>query len=341
MKPITITGGGLAGLSLGIALRRHGVPVTIHEAGSYPRHRVCGEFICGVKSSTLEALDIAPYFNDARANRTTSWYFRGRKVLQRPLPRAAIGLSRHALDARLAAAFEASGGVLLTQSRVNQDEDHSEGRIRCTGRRTTMESPWLGLKCHVVGMELHDDLEIHVGRNSYCGASRVEGDRVNVCGLFRRQPDLTAPRSALLGTYLRASGLETLADRIAAAEVDPGSHCGVAHLAFQGHWRSTPGLALGDHIAHIPPFTGNGMSMAFESAEAVLASLVVYAADEATWPETVTRAQRALNRRFKRRLGNALLLHPMIHHPLLQPLTLGAGRLGILPFKSLFSLTHE
>ncbi|HZI32692.1 MAG TPA: NAD(P)-binding protein, partial [Candidatus Binatia bacterium] len=46
-KSITIVGGGLAGLTLGIGLRRRDVPVTILEAGEYPRHRVCGEFISG------------------------------------------------------------------------------------------------------------------------------------------------------------------------------------------------------------------------------------------------------------------------------------------------------
>ena len=39
MKPITIIGGGLAGLTLGILLRREKCPVTVHEAGSYPNIR--------------------------------------------------------------------------------------------------------------------------------------------------------------------------------------------------------------------------------------------------------------------------------------------------------------
>ena len=50
MREIEIVGGGLSGLSLGIYLRRRGVPVRILEAGAYPRHKVCGEFVCGVSN---------------------------------------------------------------------------------------------------------------------------------------------------------------------------------------------------------------------------------------------------------------------------------------------------
>ncbi|MCB9898586.1 MAG: NAD(P)-binding protein, partial [Planctomycetes bacterium] len=55
-RPITIVGGGLAGLTLGIALRRHDVPVLLDEAGRYPRHRVCGEFVNGRGREVLRAL---------------------------------------------------------------------------------------------------------------------------------------------------------------------------------------------------------------------------------------------------------------------------------------------
>ena len=57
VKPITIVGGGLAGLTLGIGLRQCGVAVTVHEAGHYPRHRVCGEFISGRYAFVMKTAD--------------------------------------------------------------------------------------------------------------------------------------------------------------------------------------------------------------------------------------------------------------------------------------------
>jgi 2-polyprenyl-6-methoxyphenol hydroxylase-like FAD-dependent oxidoreductase len=62
-----IIGGGLAGLSLGIALRHRGLPVTIREAGHYPRHRVCGEFITALDEETKQALHLAGPLRGAAA----------------------------------------------------------------------------------------------------------------------------------------------------------------------------------------------------------------------------------------------------------------------------------
>ena len=59
-------------LSLAAGLRSRGVAVEVHEAGSYPRHRVCGEFISGVETSTLEALGIRADFDDALRHRSVT-----------------------------------------------------------------------------------------------------------------------------------------------------------------------------------------------------------------------------------------------------------------------------
>ena len=74
LNTITIIGGGVAGLSLGISLRRQGVPVTVHEAGCYPRHRVCGEFLNGLSDTTINELGIESILQDASQNRSTAWF---------------------------------------------------------------------------------------------------------------------------------------------------------------------------------------------------------------------------------------------------------------------------
>src|SRR6478672_9182700 len=98
---ITISGGGLAGLSLAAALRLHKVPVTVREAGTYPRHRVCGEFISGVSEETLQALGIADLFADAHRHRSLAWYEGARLIHQDQFNDPALGISRYLLDERL------------------------------------------------------------------------------------------------------------------------------------------------------------------------------------------------------------------------------------------------
>src|SRR5881392_454524 len=100
MKPITIAGGGLAGLTLGIGLRQRGVPVIVREAGSYPRHRVCGEFISGRGQNTLERLALRDSIIQAGAimARNAAFFSNRASSPVRSLPTPALCLSRFTLD---------------------------------------------------------------------------------------------------------------------------------------------------------------------------------------------------------------------------------------------------
>ena len=338
-RPIEIIGGGLAGLSLGLSLRRSGVPVTILEAGRYPRHRVCGEFITGLAPKTTARLELAPFLADALSHREVAWFLDGgtKPARVQRLPSPALGLGRYALDARLAAAFVEAGGELRTDIRVT-DLASRAGRVFATGRRRG-RSPWLGLKIHARSLELVRDLELHLGAHAYVGLSRVEDGAVNVCGLFRRR-DLCAKGANLLLAYLQACGLSTLAARLAAAEFDADSFCAVAAVSFDRRVPPADRVCLGDACAMIPPFTGNGMAMAFQSAEAALDPLLAFARGELAWPEVCSQIHGALSRCFRLRLASANALHPFLLEPPRQRVLTALNHAHLLPLRPLYAALH-
>jgi menaquinone-9 beta-reductase len=333
-RPIEIIGGGLAGLSLGLALRRQDVPVTLHERGTYPRHRVCGEFIRGLTPDTVERLGLAPHLTSARQHHALTWFLGETPWRRQALPSPALAISRYELDARLADAFVEAGGDLRTRSR-GRAEPHP-GRVLTSGRRPDSSSPWLGLKVHVHGLALDRGLEMHLGDGAYVGLCALEENVVNVCGLFRQRSLATNNRGELLPAYLRACGLEALADRIDQALPDPDSLCAVAGLAFSSCTAATPELpCIGDACAMIPPFTGNGMAMAFAGAAAAVDPLVAWSRHEATWTQTVNQLQERLRHNFGLRLRVAQACHPFLLNPARQRWFAAADGAGLLPVGTL------
>ena len=339
LPSLEIIGGGLAGLSLGLALRRAGVDVTIFEAGRYPRHRVCGEFITGLAASTIARLELAPFLADALQHREVAWFLQdtSRPARRQSLPSPALGISRHALDARLAEAFITAGGDLRAGTRVT-DLAPRAGRVFATGRRRG-NSTWIGLKIHARGLTLVRDLELHLGENAYVGLARIETGEVNVCGLFRRR-SLCAKGANLLLGYLQAAGLTTLAARLTAAELDRASFCAVAAVSFDGRVPASDRVCLGDACAMIPPFTGNGMAMAFQSAELALDPLLAFARGGQTWKRTADTINTALRREFRVRLATADALHPFLLAPGRQRWLRTLNRARLLPLRPLYAALH-
>jgi 2-polyprenyl-6-methoxyphenol hydroxylase-like FAD-dependent oxidoreductase len=195
------------------------------------------------------------------------------------------------------------------------------------------------LKIHVRGLPLERDLEVHLGDQAYVGLSRIENDRVNVCGLFRRRR-LAAPGAGLIFAYLNAAGLGPLADRLRAAGIDDSSFCAVAAVSFDRRVPARDAVALGDACAMVPPFTGNGMAMAFQSAEVALDPLLAYTRGECDWPATCRAIHVALRRRFRFRLASAHLLHPYLLQPGRQRWLAALNRAHLLPFQSIYSALH-
>ncbi len=333
-REIIITGGGLAGLALASGLRLREVPVTILEAGNYPRHRVCGEFISGVSDTTLENLGISGAFEGSLRHSSLSWFESGRLIHADNLATPALGISRYLLDDRLSRHVENIGGIVRTGSRGRPDE--SPGQVWAAGRRPA-NGPWIGLKCHLRGVPMTADLEMHSGSNGYAGLAGVEDGWTNVCGLFRIDRTLRGSPRELLTCYLIAGGLRDLADQVKSAVFREGSACAVAGFQL-GKQCPVPGvLTLGDAESMIPPFTGNGMSMAFQAAEAAVDPLLSWSRGEIAWQQATNSIRVALPRLFHRRLAMASLVHPILLQSGGRACLRSLKAAGMIPFQSLLA----
>lgn len=335
MREITIVGGGLAGLGLGIALRRRGVPATVHEAGAYPRHRVCGEFLSGICAETVDALGLSDVLAQAVPQRTTAWFGPTGVFAKFDLPSPARGISRHLLDRGLRDVFVALGGRMLEHSR--QRPVPGDGLVWCAGR-TPAKGDWIGLKCHFESLPTEADLEMHVGRGGYIGLARVGDRRVNVCGLFRREI-VRGRGEDVLQKVLRRSGLAGLADRLHDGDMVPGSAAAVAGFQLGRQPAAVPGLlALGDAHAMIPPFTGNGMSMALESAVMAADPIAAFARGERDWADARRAVTARLERAFASRLCRAHFLHPFLTSRRGQTFFAAMSICRLVPFRTIFRL---
>jgi len=320
-KPVTIIGGGLAGLTLGIGLRQRGVPVTLWEAGGYPRHRVCGEFVSGRGRAVLERLGLLERFRAAGAIEVRTALFVCGPVRSpvRPLADAALGCSRHVMDALLAEEFQERGGELRVHSRWLPGDDR-EGLVHASGRVLVHPAPlprWFGVKAHVPAnqpLSLDADLEMYLLRDGYVGISRIGGGVVNVCGLFCVREGGRRPESKT--DWLRGEPGDALHQRLAGVEFDPGSVCSVAGLQLAPRRAANrTECRIGDALTLTPPATGNGMSMAFESAEIALDPLTAYSEGKMAWGAAQQRIARRCDGAFARRLRWARWLQWLMSSP--------------------------
>ncbi len=293
---------------MGLLLRREGIPVEVWDAGTYPRHRVCGEFVSGRGLAILSQLGV-PELSRGIEARSVQLFYSEWGSPSFSLPDRGLSIDRATLDAGLANAFSSRGGVLRTNQRW-AGSFRAEGLVRATGRRPASEGEahFVGLKVHASDLPLGADLELHFSNDAYVGLSSQENGTVNICGLFRKTRSFR-PEEIKTGDVFRRVLSSKTKERLGKARFDGVSVSAVAGISLKREttWQ-TKECRIGDSVCMIPPLTGNGMSIAIESASLAAPFLCEYSRSTINWEEAQRRISQNCERQFRKRLLAAALL---------------------------------
>lgn len=297
-QDIIIIGGGLAGLCAAIHLRKLGHSVALIEKSPYPQHKVCGEYISNEVLPYLRWLDADPsVLNPVEISRLEFSTPSG-KTLNATLPLGGFGISRYTFDEFLYQKavekgckfiFDSVTAVKFTNdsfqiSRANGDLLEASIVLGAYGKRSTLDqrlnrkfstkkSPWLAVKSHYSGSFADDLIGLHNFEGGYCGVSRVEQNRINLCYItdyqsFKRFKNITAFQKENMS---KNPVLKQLFSSLHPLFEQPIS---ISQISFakketvQEHI-----LMIGDTAGLIHPLCGNGMAMAIHSAK-ICAELV-------------------------------------------------------------------
>lgn len=265
MTAVDIIGGGPAGAMAAIAARRAGAQVRLFEKSTFPRHKVCGEFLSPEILTLLTRAGCAEAFLEMRPAtiRHMELHF-GRRVVRHVLPRPAFGLSRWALDQLLLGQAAALGADVvrdtLTRRAARRPLVLAAGR---TGQAPA-GSRLFGFKAHYRGAS-DDTVALFFFDGCYAGVSAVEGGEVNVCGLAPEgllrecafDPARLLARCEPLQS--RVQGLEQTFDWLTTGPLVMGLTPREAPEPFV--------YPAGDALGFIDPFTGSGILNAMLSGQ--------------------------------------------------------------------------
>jgi len=354
-----IIGAGIAGSSLAKALADRGWHVLLLDKRSFPRHKVCGEFLSPESIGMLSALGLAERIRELqpaviRASRLEAY---GGTAIRVPLPGSAWGLSRYALDAALHDEARRAGAEVATGTGVTairrdgyggyelelKRDGHSSfvsaraaigawggnGRVPGIGgaeRTKAGAAPHMGVKTHYAGIETAEEVELYFFKGGYLGLSPAGDGIVNGAALLDRRSVRTAPASVQGWLDIARARCPALDRRLAGARPVPDSHAAVAPVRLYGRPVAWDGIPLvGDACATIPPLCGDGMSMALRAAQLCAVSADRWLKGELSVPEWEASYTRAIQREFGGPLRWGSLLQRVSSHPAICRLAMGAA----------------
>ena len=336
---VIIIGGGLAGLTSAIHLSKLGFSVIVIEKNSYPKHKVCGEYISN---------EVLPYFDWLKINieelkptriKNLQFSSESGRTIETKLPLGGFGISRYTLDFTLYKKA-LSQNCEIIEDQVNEvifKDDFFEvhlgsGKILTSkvvlggfGKRSNLDvkmkrnfiekkSPWLGVKSHYQGEFDETVVGLHNFKGGYCGVSKVENNLLNICYLtnfksFKKYKNIEEFQEKVVSQnphlkYILQNSTSVFEKPLTISQI-----CFEKKKNIENHI-----LMMGDTAGLIHPLCGNGMAMAIHSAKLASEQAIEFLTGKISRPEMENNYSSNWNKNFKKRLWYGRILGSILEH---------------------------
>lgn len=294
MIDVIIIGGGLAGLINSILIARAGYNVTLMEKNEYPFHRVCGEYISNEVIPFLEDQALFPsVYEPPQVDELELSATNGNNFIQK-LDLGGFGISRYQYDLWLSKKAIESGVTLLEKTQAvsvhfknelfeveTKSGEIHEGKIviGAQGKRSKLDqslkrsflnekSPYVGVKYHIQSENLPENrISLHNFNGGYCGVSKIEDEKFNVCYLTHRDALKKYGNIDLFENEVMKKNprLKEVFDRSEFLFEKPEV---INEITFSKQEPINNHIFMcGDSAGMITPLCGNGMAMSIHSAK--------------------------------------------------------------------------
>jgi flavin-dependent dehydrogenase len=329
---VAIIGGGPAGASAAITAARFGAHVALLEAGEFPRHKVCGEFISAESLDILREL-LRDVPDAPRILAGAPVVDKVRLLLDHTFTRAPVSppgmsISRYDLDHLLWLAAQLAGVCARSDCDVRSVEgsgsfklETAAGNIEASAvivaagrwsrfrpRVAVPQGPkWVGLKAHYHELAPNHSTDLYFFDHGYCGVQPVSAGVVNACAMVRSDRATSLEEVLVLAPALaeRSHDWQPLTEPITTAP-----------LIYRAPEPVRDNLIfVGDAAAFIDPFVGDGISIALRTGRLAANELSPAIRNSIALTTAVASYEKKYGEQFVPLIAAASRLRPLLSWP--------------------------
>jgi len=321
---IIIAGGGLSGLYAAVMLSQH-FKVLIIDPDTYPRHKMCGEYLSLEIETLLKNIGIDLESLSSKKINNFQFTRNGDHTASTKLPLGGMGISRYTLDFELykkvikKATFlkERVTDVKYIKDTFQVAVGHSIYKAKqvmlATGKRSNLDkklnrdfikkkSPWLAVKMHYKYDMPNNKVELHAFKGGYAGLSQVENGIVNLCYLAHYESFKNYKEIDLFNKKVLSQN-KALQEFFTTAIPQWEKPIAISQISFE---QKDPVegklIMIGDTAGLIHPLCGNGMAMAIHSAHIACKHVNRFINQEVTRDQMLMNYAMEWKRTFSSRL---------------------------------------